>query len=301
MKKIIVFGYSYNGVKCANLIKKAPQYELIGFADNSPYKNNNYAYGKKILNINELAKTAYYDKDIFVIIASHYYNEIKEQCQNYNIQIEGVYIDNRIKTYPFASFDTLNLVEGIHLYAGDIFDDERINDNTIFGLSITKNDDKHILHDIRKPYSLPDNCIEYYEAEDVFEYIYPEELPKVINEIYRVLKKGGWARFSMPDYNSDYLKNRSMTNKDGTILFDAGGGGSYGECGYEKGAQVYYPTFDSFSDILNKSMFKNIDWLCYRSKSGMLFRKEIDMNKGKISRLFVKNDDIYCMAVDCFK
>jgi predicted SAM-dependent methyltransferase len=56
---------------------------------------------------------------------------------------------------------------------------------------------------------LQDNCVESYQAEDVFEHIDYDKLPEVINEIYRVLKPGGYFRLSVPDYGSDVYIERS--------------------------------------------------------------------------------------------
>ncbi len=79
----------------------------------------------------------------------------------------------------------------IFLYAGDILDIEEYNIKGLFGLSINRSDKRHIKHDITVAYPLMDNCVDCYQAEDVFEHIEYDKLIGVINEIYRILKPGG--------------------------------------------------------------------------------------------------------------
>jgi SAM-dependent methyltransferase len=58
------------------------------------------------------------------------------------------------------------------------------------------------------------------QAEDVLEHIDFGDLPKVCNEIFRVLELGGVFRLSVPDYNSIVLKKRSIYDYKGRILAD---------------------------------------------------------------------------------
>ena len=57
----------------------------------------------------------------------------------------------------------------IRLYAGDIPDN--VEYEGLIGLSITKGDERHILHDITMPFLLADNSVDSFQAEDVFEHI----------------------------------------------------------------------------------------------------------------------------------
>lgn len=300
MKNVVIFGYGHQGLILAKKIYADANYKLYGFADNSVYKQGYFVYGEPIKSIEEL-KELHQKVGISVIVASKYYPDIIKQLEAEEIPIEGVYRDGEIKKYPFLKFELLDFSKGIHFYAGDIRDDVHRQDATLVGLSINCNDEKHIYHDIRNPYPIPDNVIERYEAEEVLEYIEESQLVSVLNEIYRILKPGGWLRISMPDFYSPYIKRRTMTDKDGKFIFDAGGGGVYGADGIV-GGHVYFSTYDNFCAILEKTHFKKVDWLCYYSADEVLHKKHIDMEKGYLNR--VRNDSVeedFCMIVDCYK
>ena len=301
MKRIIVWGYGYEGTKLAKKLFHDPSCEFLGFADNSKYKQGYYSYGYPIRSINDLRKLCK-EIDYSVIIASTAYREIIRQCEDNQISIEGIYMDERVHKYPLADFTRLNLSEDIKLYAGDIYDDVHYQEENLYGLSLERWDEKHINHDIRETYPLPDNSIYGYEAEEVFEYIDKEDLPNVLNEIYRILKPGGCCRISVADYNSPYVRRRSLMDSHGQIIFDAAGGGSYGLEGVIDGGQIYFPTYDSFSEILNASKFKKIDWLCYYTDDGVLIKKYIPMKNGYLNRVTnEQNESDYCIVVDCYK
>lgn len=303
MKNVIVFGYGYTGTIVAKELYRNPEYNLLGFADNSPYKQGNYAYDYPIRSISELTQLNE-EMELSVIIAcKDYYEEIIKQCEDNNIKIEGVYLGGRIKKYPFANFANLDLTGNIKLYAGDIEDEVHLSDPDLYGLSITHNDDKHILHDITEPYPLPDNCIANYEAECVLELINPEKLIDALNEIYRILKENGRLRITVPDHYSPFLKRRAMRDKNGKVLYDAGEtyAVKYGKDGLQ-GGWTRFTNYDSFSELLNQSKFEDFDWLCYHTRDGELHKKHIDMTYGYNKR--IKNgskEDDYNILVDCFK
>lgn len=303
MKELFVFGYGYLGTKAAKIIMSNPRYKLCGFVDNSEYKKGNYAYGSRIIGINELVEVSK-QRDVSVVIASEeYYSEIIEQCNSNGINIEGVYLNGRIKKYPWASFESLDLSKDIILYAGDIMDDVHLSKENLYGLSIATNDDKHILHDITRPYPLPDNCITSYESECVFELIGEENVINALNEIYRILKPGGLLRITVPDYYSPYLRMRSMKTHDGRILYDAGETYAikYGKDGLV-GGSIWFTNYDVMMEKLKKTRFSRYDWLCYYSEDGLLHKKNIDMSKGYNRRVGNNSDeDIYCIVVDCYK
>lgn len=300
MIDIVIFGYGYYGTILAKRIKDDQKYNLIGFADNSEYKQGNYAYGHKIMSVQELSEM----KNISVIVASvQHYDEIIRECKRNGIKIEGVFLDNRIKKYPWVTFDNLDLRKDITLYAGDINDSVHLNDENVFGLSITQNDDKHIAHDVTKPYPLPDSCIASFESECVFELIGEENVVPALNEVYRILRPGGKIRLSVPDYYSPFLRKRAMTDVNGKILYDAGETYAikYGENGLE-GGSIWYTNYDALQEKIAKTQFRQIDWLCYHSADGVLHKKEIDMSKGYVHRVFNDSDkDVYCIVVDLYK
>jgi len=210
-KKIIIFGYGYDGAGLYRRIKKENVYEVIGFADNSVYKIGNMAGGGIIRSMEDLIQLKN-DIDFSVIIAARKWYDIGVELERYAIKIEGIYQNGNIGDYNRMCFEKLDLESEIKLYAGDIYDSIHMSDPNLFGLSICKADKKHILHDITCRYPLPDNCISSYEAEDVLEHIAPELLVDTINEVYRILKQGAVFRICLPDYYSPYLKEISMKN-----------------------------------------------------------------------------------------
>lgn len=300
IKDIVIFGYGYTGTILAKKIKNDPRYNLIGFADNSKYKQGYYAYGMKIMSMAELSTM----NSVSVIVASaQNYEEIIEGCVANGIKVEGIFLDNRIKKYPWATFESLDLNKDIILYAGDITDSVHMENEDLFGLSITQNDDKHIAHDVTKPYPLPDNCINAFEAECVFELIGEDNVVSALDEIYRILKPGSMMRLTVPDYYSPFLKNRAMTDHEGNIIYDAGETYSikYGKDGLV-GGSIWYTNFDVVKEKIDETKFNKVDWLCYHTADGELHKKEIDMSKGYINRVANgSSKDEYCIVVDLYK
>ncbi len=301
MERVIVFGYGFQGVQAAKLLESKKEYEVIGFADNSPFKRGNYVYGDVIRGMEELKELLNHN-EFSVVIASNGWKEIIEQCEENGITVSGVYANNRIAKLPFAEFSNLDFSKDICFYAGDIFDTDRINRSDIYGLSLTRHDDRHICHNIKEPYPIPDCSIASYEAEDVLEYIDENSMPFVIKEILRILKPGGLLRICMPDYNSPIMKKRTMVNENGEFLFDAGGGGGFDKTGITDGGSVYFAKYEKFDKILKQCNFSCVDWLCYYSNDGVLHRKHIDESKGNVHRIIgYKDEDVYSMLVDCYK
>ena len=118
-------------------------------------------------------------------------------------------------------FNDLHDSENIYLYAGDLPEGNRENVPFI-GLTLKPEaewwNEFHINHDVTAMIDLPDNSVDIFQSEDVFEHIEYDQLKSTINEIYRVLKPGGLFRLSMPDYRCDILNERSKRIKM-AILF----------------------------------------------------------------------------------
>lgn len=303
-KQVIIFGYGFEGVKLyRELANNDHQYEVIGFADNSPYKQHKTVGTYTILSLDDLIKLKT-KKDFAVIIAANKWFVIGEELEKNHISIEGIYKNGRICKYDRMCFERLDLTREIVLYAGDIADDVHMAVPNLYGLSINRADSRHILHDITNKYPLPDNCIYSYQAEDVLEHIAFEKTADVINEIYRILQKGGLFRICLPDYYSTYLSDISMRDGDGNIVFDPTGGGSFGAGGVANAGHMWFPTYAVVRDLLERTKFEKIDFLCYHTENGELIKKDIDLSKGHINRLSgseEKNKPIYSIVVDCYK
>src|SRR3989304_5843892 len=162
-----------------------------------------------------------------------------------------------IVTHNTLSYTWENLLNQnkIHLYAGDIVDHQITYHKSDIGISLIKNDKNHIRHDITNPMPLPDNCVDKYQSEDVFEHIEYKKLLDVINEIYRVLKPGGLLRISIPDYRSDIYYSRSLKDENGAIIFDPGGGGNFENGKVVNGGHVWFPTIEKITFLLENTKF----------------------------------------------
>lgn len=167
--------------------------------------------------------------------------------------------------------------EHIHLYAGDIYP-RPVDMSHLVGLSLTREDAQHIKHDVRKPIPLPDNSVDSYQAEDVFEHVPYNDLPAVFAEIYRVLKPGGLFRLSVPDYRCDVLIARSEKDADGNFVFDPGGGGTR-----ENPGHVWFPIFESVSKLFVHSEF-DFAFLHHYCEDGSFELYDIDYSLGYIMR-----------------
>lgn len=167
----------------------------------------------------------------------------------------------------------------LRLYIGDITDDMR---KGWIGLSIEKGDHLHIVQDITRPLPLNDNFVDAFQAEDVFEHIPYGQLPEVINELYRVLKPGGYFRLSIPDYGCDVLQNRSVKDEFGRLVFDEGGGGTI-----ENPGHVWFPRIDSVVNLVEKTKFHTagkVNYLHYYRMDGQPVLNTIDHSKGIVKR-----------------
>ena len=303
MRKLIIFGYGSEGIKCYRKLVDSDRYEVIGFADNSPYKQHKNVGKYNILSINDLINLKS-DIDYSVVIAANKWFMIGEELEKHQIHIEGISKNGELCKYNRMCFKRLDLTKEIMLYAGDITDDVHMSVPDLYGLSINKADSKHILHDITNKYPLPDHSISSYQAEDVLEHIEYGKLTDAINEIYRILKKGGLFRICLPDYNSAYLREISMRDEKGNIIFDPTGGGNFGINGVENEGHVWFPNYLIVRNLLQNTKFNKIDFLCYHSETSELIKKEIDLSKGYINRLpkaDEKNKPIYSIIVDCYK
>lgn len=300
MEKIVLWG-------CGNIGKKAYEklfnnYEIVAYADNDKYKQNLIYKGVPIINFEKL-RNNYSDCKVIVSIAD-YYDEANK-LNEYHIPIIGYYDDIQEKVLPWKKITWEDVKKKkVCLYAGDIYKNfEHYPDDYVICLSLSKNNYRTIKHDITIPYPLKDESIDSYQIEDVIEHIEKNKALQIINEIYRILKKGGYLRLSLPDYHSPILKHRSFVDKLGKIIYDPYGGGDYIEGKVCKGGHLWFPTYELIDEILRKSNFKNYKFYRYHDNFGNVYTEKIDYSKGYISR--TKEHTSYkqdvSIVVDCFK
>ena len=186
-------------------------------------------------------------------------------------------------------FNDLHDSENIYLYAGDLPDANRENVPFI-GLTLKPRsewwNDFHIIHDVTEKIDLPDNSVDIFQSEDVFEHIEYDRLKFTINEIYRVLKPGGLFRLSMPDYRCDILYERSKKDKNGNIIFDWGGGGKYHRRKKKVvgGGHVWFPKYETTRALLESTDFTDFDFLHYYDTDGTPVLNKIDYSKRLVGR-----------------
>ena len=300
MKKIIIWGCGWLGAKLwKEKIRCNDKYELIGWADNSSSKNKYKIDDKMIYTLAKL-KDLKKLEDFSVIIASVSWCEIGRQLEDVGIRVEGIYLEQDILPYKQMKFSDLELHKDIILYAGDIYDEYLLAKENLYGLSINKGDAKHIFHDITWAYPLPDESIFAYQAEDVLEHIEYDKVVSVINEIYRILKKGSVFRISMPDYNSPLLNAIVMRDDCGNILYDPLGGGNYDETGVINGGHVWFPTYPLVKELLQKTRFTDIRFGCYYTEKRELIMNDFSDEYGYVKRVRGEKE-VFSMVIDCYK
>lgn len=211
-------------------------------------------------------------------------------------------------------FEDLAKLPVVHLYAGDIPNKPEYRTRNIVGLSFTQNDAWHIRHDIVHCHPLPDESVDSYQVEDVFEHIPYEKLEYVVADIHRILKKGGLFRLSVPDYRCDILYERSEKDHDGNIVFDPGGGGRYqrqqgrfGKTTVVDGGHVWFPVVESVKQLLRDIPFTSVEFLQYFDERSVPHIAPIDYSKGYIQRTpdhdvrVAKSFRPMSIVVDCVK
>ena len=301
-KNIIIFGYGFQGASTWLELEKTGVYNLLGFADNSLVKQGKIAFGvpiKSLLDLEILKRKVLFS----VVIASTQWMIIKKQLEERQIEIEGIVIGQKLQMCrDAAAFEKLDFSKPIFLYAGDIVDQIHMDNDNLYGLSITKMDAKHIFHDITLSYPVPDESIYAYQAEDVLEHIEMEKVVPAINEIYRILQKGSILRICLPDYNSPFLRRISMSDNTGKILYDPTAGGKLDEFGVNDGGHLWLPTYEQVNELLQQTHFKKFNFICYHTEKGELVKKKFDYVNGYVNRVSVDDDnEIFSMIIDCEK
>jgi predicted SAM-dependent methyltransferase len=211
-------------------------------------------------------------------------------------------------------FSELSSLPVVDLYAGDIPDTPEYRNRQKVGLSLVREDKWHIRHDVSQPLPLPEGSVDSYQSEDVFEHIEYGKLPLTVSEIYRVLKKGGLFRLSLPDYRCDVLFNRSIKDAQGDILFDPFGGGAYrrrflifGEKRVVNGGHVWFPKYEDVLELFNDTQFSSVEFLHYYDENEAPHTKPIDYTKGFIQRTPDNDNRVsspfrpMSIVVDCIK
>ncbi len=166
------------------------------------------------------------------------------------------------------SLDCHPALVGKYLYFGNLTEVERQYESGKFvGLALHPQHDQEIRHDARLPLPVPDNSVEKIQSQDVFEHIPYEDLPPILDDIYRALRPTGVFRLSLPDYRSPMLVKRCVYDENGNVLADLRMGGSVAfdkktktrkvEFKGNGGAHVWFPVYESVRDLVAKSQLRD--------------------------------------------
>lgn len=184
---------------------------------------------------------------------------------------------------PIATWQTL---ASDKLYAGDLFPDAP-QWSTHIGLTINRPNARNLAHDLTRPMPIVDEAISVYQAEDVFEHIVYDAIAPIFEDIYRVLKSGGLFRLSVPDYRCDILRDRSVVNAAGDIVFDPGGGGRFENGAVVGGGHVWFPLYETVKALFDRSSFGTrgiVRFLHYIDADGTSKMNPIDYALGFVKR-----------------
>lgn len=209
-------------------------------------------------------------------------------------------------------FWDLNLNKNIYLYHGEICDyDKRIQvtNKNFIGLCNYKDDFNHIQFDVKNKHDLPDNVISIYQSEEMLMKYDKNTVIDIINDIHRILINNGLFRLSLPDYNCDVLRNRSILGDNDEVVFDKTIGGQYDEENNRiiKQGIEWYPTYDVVKDLLDKTNFEVFDALHYYTDKDNFVCSNIDYSLGLVNRTpdyDQRINDPYrpmSIVIDCYK
>lgn len=174
--------------------------------------------------------------------------------------------------------------QGKNLYFGNLYSDERqFSDGSFLGLSLVPKFARDVLHNAYDAFPIPDQSVSKIQAQDVFEHLEFSRIPKILDEIYRVLRPGGVFRLSVPDYRSPLLIARSVYNEKGDVIADLMMGGSVRydpsirarkiEFLNNGDAHLWFPMYEKLLDLISKSTIKNCDvkfWHHYTADGGVV-------------------------------
>jgi dTDP-4-amino-4,6-dideoxygalactose transaminase/predicted SAM-dependent methyltransferase len=187
---------------------------------------------------------------------------------------------------PPLTWESIKQRDSIRLYAGDLPPLRIEYDEDLIALSFPEDltySPNHTLikHDITKPMPLPDNSVDYYQSEDVFEHIEYDKLVLTMNEIHRILKWGGLFRLSIPDYGYDFHQKDVVRDKNGEITFDPKAGVTS-----DGPEHKWFPTISNVKDLIERTNFKNspTKFLHYYDKDGDSVLHTVDYSKGFVWR-----------------
>ena len=211
---------------------------------------------------------------------------IKKLLRNLGIK----YFLHKFQSKFISEFNFQKWNNELFLYHGSLSKSEpQYNDQRFVGLPLLRKHYREITCDLNKRLPLDDCCADAFQSQDVLEHLEPEKVVNSLNEVYRVLKKGGLFRLSLPDYNSPLLQKRSVYNYKGEILGDLALGSKVIVDGFDSevycintsslgNAHLWFPTFELVNKYIMESHFANAfscNWLHANIKNNKPILKKI--------------------------
>ena len=210
------------------------------------------------------------------------------------------YFLHKFQSQFITEFKLQKLNKELFLYHGSLLKHEpQYIDQRFVGLPLLRRHYREISCDLNRRLPLPDCCADAFQSQDVLEHLEPEKVVNCLNEVYRVLKKEGLFRLSLPDYNSPPMQKRSVYNYKGEILGDVALGDKILVDGFDSevysinssspgDAHLWFPTYELVNKYIMHSHFANAlscNWLHANIKYGKPILKKIpNINTFYVSR-----------------
>ena len=185
-----------------------------------------------------------------------------------------------------ANWEDLRRSEEPALYAGRLSRGEP-QFRTHKGLTPFHPSSHNINHNLLARLPIPNDSVNCFQSQDVFEHIGYASLPAIIEEIFRVLRPGGLFRMSVPDYRNSLYAARAQRDGNGNIVFDPHGGGRLHNGQVVGGGHVWFPRLETVSQLFEQSGFRGggrIRYLHYNDADGVSVTHVIDYSLGFIQR-----------------
>ncbi len=152
---------------------------------------------------------------------------------------------------------------GRYLYFGSLgVDEPQFANSRFIALALRSKGSRQIAHDLCDPLPCAEGTIPKIQSQDVFEHLPYERIPRVLDEVFRVLTPGGVFRLSVPDYRSPLLQHRSVYDESGQVIADLmmGGSVSYSESTGRKvvfapggNSHLWFPLFETVQALIARS------------------------------------------------
>lgn len=188
---------------------------------------------------------------------------------------------------------------GKFLYYGNLSPEElQFRESRFVGLALHVLHERDVCHSAYDRLPCKESSIERIQAEDVFEHLEFSLIPKIFDDIYRVLIEGGIFRLSVPDYLSQHNLEDSFFDSKGNILGDTASGATIT---YDRsipgkrvlfttdgGAHLWFPTYDLVNELISKSEIRKCSQIVFyqfNNPGGESVNKQFPINSMPVKRV----------------